>query len=299
MRDNFVCHYLTEIMDLFAAVWTFSHCAEGHVGHEIEKSKHPNPEAHSIETLESIKSDLEKKGAEVDWINLQRKENEPEAAVMVLRNGLKHFGVSHDDLMQETNQLPFVDKQYKGRDGKIKNKRARWNANGGDRHVDADIEKGINTQYHFDEVPVLKAVRVALEALHPTLQHVLAEGNFYNKDGLIRYHGDEERPCSPVVGVNLGQDRFIDFRSFYRHAFYGEQIRINLHAGDIYFMSEHAVGIGWIKSTYKKVIFRHRAGSKIALDKHDKELIARDKRKSKKRKEREEKRKEREEKRKK
>ena len=41
-------------------------------------------------------------------------------------------------------------------------------------------------------------------------------------------------------------------------------------------MSEHAVGIGWIRKTHQQVIFRHRAGSSRFLERHDRELEKRD-----------------------
>ena len=57
----------------------------------------------------------------------------------------------------------------------------------------------------------------------------------------------------------------------------------------MYFMSTEAVGIGWLRKTHQKVIFRHRAGSKKFLDKHDKELARRDAKKDAKLKEKEKK----------
>jgi len=90
---------------------------------------------------------------------------------------------------------------------------------------------------------------------------LFAEGNYYydiNKCG-IGYHGDTERKI--VIGIRLGASMPLCFKWFTK----GEpinadshKIQIILNDGDIYLMSEKAVGYDWKKKN--KVTLRHAAG---------------------------------------
>ena len=274
-------------MDILSAVYTMSHYAEGHVGMSIENSERCKKGFNKSVTnkeIDIIAEYYKKKGATVTVINLKKHPEEPDARVLFIKNGIQHMGISSDSLFKEMKQLGVegMDRAFLHRSGKVRNKLARWNFNVGERHQDADIMNGKNTLYEFSELPEVNSLRGAVDKMSkelemPHLQGLLAEANVYYNDTCgIRYHGDEERPDSPVIGCNLGEDRFICFRSFFKHRFFGNEFRIKLSHGDMYFMSEEAVGIGWIRKTHQKKIFRHRAGSKRFLDKHDKELARRD-----------------------
>ena len=62
------------------------------------------------------------------------------------------------------------------------------------------------------------------------------------------------------------------WRPFFKHRIVGEETMIKLSPGDIYAMSKSAVGVGWMRDTHKRIIYRHRAGSKTFLQRHDTEL---------------------------
>ena len=289
----------TNSMNIHSAVYTFSCFAEGHVGMDIEENesvKKGTNKSLDFDDITAIQWWFTRRGCDdANVLVLKDTYNEPEAYVLHVPNGIKFIGCNPNEAFDEMKALgkDGMDSQFLHRSGKVRNKLARWNFNVGDRHQDADIPNGKNTLYNFTEMPAVNAIRAGINEIGkdrnlPTLHNLLAEANVYYNDTCgIRYHGDEERNNSPVIGVNLGETRYIDFRSFYKHRFWGAQKRIELKHGDMYFMSTEAVGIGWLRKSHQKVIFRHRAGSKKFLDKHDKELARRDAKKDAKLKERE------------
>ena len=285
-------------LELESAIYTFSCFAEGHVGHEIELSESARKKENKAlekEDLEAIEKEFKREGAVTKMYCLKTHEEEPDAFVLHIRDKFEAVPYSENITEQAYDELKSLGKGgvdttfFCTRRKKELNKLARYNCNVGDRSQDPDIANGKNTLYSFDEMPWAKRIRNSFDHLAkklnlPQMKGLLAEANlYYNSTCGIRYHGDEERPESPVIGVNFGNTRYLDFRSFYKHAMFGPQHRIELNHGDIYFMSRHAVGIGWCKDTYRRVIFRHRAGSLRFLMKHDKELEARARRKLEKR----------------
>lgn len=274
-------------MDIHSAVYTFSCFAEGHVGMDIEENqsvKDGKNKAMTKEELIKVQDYFKTLGASPVLYSLKKMDKEPDAFVLHIPSGVQFIGANPQDTFDEMKALgkDGMDSQFLHRSGKIKNKLARWNFNVGDRHQDADIQNGKNTLYNFTELPSVHAIRIGLNkiASHNEMDHMkdlLAEANVYYNDTCgIRYHGDEERDGSPVIGVNFGEDRYLCYRSFFKHRFFGEEFKLKLCHGDMYFMSEEAVGIGWLRKTHQKVIFRHRAGSVRFLEKHDKELKRRD-----------------------
>ena len=90
-------------------------------------------------------------------------------------------------------------------------------------------------------------------------QDLVAEGNSYtniNKCG-IGYHGDTERKI--VIGIRLGKSFPMHFQWYHRKKKIGKNIILpQLNHGDVYIMSEKAVGSDWRKSS--KITLRHAAG---------------------------------------
>ena len=274
-------------MNIHSAVYTFSCFAEGHVGMDIERNENAKKrinKSNSISELNIIKDYFIRLRAKPTLYDLKKKEDEPYACVLHVPCGTHFIGCNPNKAFDEMKALGYsgVDSQFLHRSGKVRNKLARWNFNVGDRHQDADIPNGKNTLYNFNELPAVNDIRKGINTMAKKtgIQHMmnlLAEANVYYDDTCgIRYHGDEERQDSPVIGVNFGEDRYLCYRSFFKHRFHGEEFKLLLQHGDMYFMSTEAVGIGWLRKTHQKVIFRHRAGSKKFLDKHDKELARRD-----------------------
>ena len=280
---------------IHAAVLTFSCFAEGHVGMKIEQNQIAKVGKNRALTYDDVRALYLKLGnySEDDgsgdctrFFTLRQDigSREPNACVLVLRDGMRLLGVDKDVLLNQIQNLPVVDKQMLNtRQKKVMNKNKRHNCNFGDQIIQADIANGQSTMYNFkctflSEAKKLRDAftKMGKENRLETMTDLLAEANIYYADEFkknnycgIGYHGDAERPNSPVIGCNVGNTRYLSFRSFHRSRYYRDETRIQLNHGDIYFMSEHAVGVNWKKSS--QVVFRHRAGSLKFLEKDDKD----------------------------
>ena len=89
------------------------------------------------------------------------------------------------------------------------------------------------------------------------------EGNYYYdpRNTGIGFHGDAER--RKVFGIRLAEDGTVTpplhFQWFRKSNPIGDRIIIPLNAGDMYVMSEKAVGTDWLKkNTYT---LRHATGA--------------------------------------
>ena len=76
-------------------------------------------------------------------------------------------------------------------------------------------------------------------------------------------HGDTER--SLVMGLRLGDPIPLHYRWFYNTEGLGKSITIDLNSGDLYIMSEYAVGTNWKKRSIPTL--RHGAGYPGLVDK--------------------------------
>ena len=73
----------------------------------------------------------------------------------------------------------------------------------------------------------------------------------------VGFHGDDERRI--VISVRLGCENNLQYQWFYKQLPIGERANIVLEHGDMYVMSEKAVGTDY--KTLSKPILRHAAGS--------------------------------------
>ena len=90
-------------------------------------------------------------------------------------------------------------------------------------------------------------------------KELACEGNYYydvSKCG-IGFHGDGER--KRVVGLRLGASIPLHFQWFTKSNPIGNRFIVQLNHGDLYIMSEKAVGTDWMLSS--KITLRHAAGS--------------------------------------
>jgi len=108
-------------------------------------------------------------------------------------------------------------------------------------------------------LPLLSNVRDKLvEIIGKPAKGLVAEGNYYydiNKCG-IGFHGDAER--KKVIGIRVGATLPLHYQWFKESKPISERVKLSLNHGDIYLMSEKAVGTDWKK---KKIpTLRHAAG---------------------------------------
>ena len=97
-----------------------------------------------------------------------------------------------------------------------------------------------------------------MEHFGPKTQGLNMEGNYYYNNAVcgIGFHGDTER--RKVIGIRLGANLPIHFQRFLRHQTYGDPYVIPLDGGDMYVMSEKAVGADWKSSSI--LTLRHAVG---------------------------------------
>lgn len=94
----------------------------------------------------------------------------------------------------------------------------------------------------------------------PKAKTLACEGNYYydvSKCG-IGFHGDSER--KRVIGLRLGASIPLHYQWFQKSVPIGQRYIVELDHGDLYIMSEKAVGQDWLLRS--KLTLRHAAGSK-------------------------------------
>jgi len=286
-------HYISSALHALSGVYTFYNPSDDEtVRYGLTKEHLDKVQSILGGTIVQLHTD-----APVQTDDTPQEQHEPKAWVLHIPAGTSALGTLQEDphaeewsksLFLEMNERGHdgVDKEYfNKRKGKIEMKRSRWTYHVGDRDQEPDIPKSTYRMYSFDTLPYVAKVRQGFDTLARrteirSLENMMAEASvYYDNTCGIGYHGDDERPNTPVIGVNMGESRFLTFRSFFRHRFLGEEIRLQLNTGDMYFLSEEAVGVGWIRDSYRRVIFRHRAGSERFLTKHDVEMVKREKKK--------------------
>jgi hypothetical protein len=274
------CHNLQSIVKMNSnsiATLTFCDRAENHAGMETLGNMVSKGEGFNIEDLINIKQKLQEKGIEAEIIPLEMFQdiNEidfdmpvPEEAYLLrIPNGVdKLLQVEVEDdvnQLQLFNEHCALDLDKKAwMKGKVVNKHARWNLCFDDFNRGPDYENKMGRIVAFDDVPITKMLLNKIgHYFGEKAQNLKCEGNYYydsSKCG-IGFHGDSER--RKVIGVRLGTGMSspMHFQWFHDSKPVGERIIIPLNAGDIYIMSEKAVGQDWKRRSIYTL--RHATGS--------------------------------------
>lgn len=250
---------MQEFTDTFSI--TFGDQAENNVG--MEKIGTPAGTGLTLQDLLMCQAMVGPKSCEL--INLNDKlpphmQLQPcDAHVLIIKNGVNLLlgPEAANKMYDEQKQLP-LDKKALMR-GKVKNKHARWNLCYGDVKQEPDIAAGKGTIVAFNDVPILNSLRTHLPTiLGPQMGDLCAELNYYynlQKCG-IGFHGDSERKI--VICARLGADMPMHFQWFHKFKPIGERTSFTLKHGDIYIMTEKAVGTDWKSSSFPTL--RHAAG---------------------------------------
>ena len=150
-------------------------------------------------------------------------------------------------------------KYYDIRRNKVLNKHARHNICFGELNISPNYENKIGRIISFENLKNLNFIREKLpNVIGNKAESLFCEGNRYydvNKCG-IGWHGDSER--KKVIGFRLGKEMNLCFHWFFKYKPIGEKKTINLNNGDMYIMSEKAVGYDWKKNNI--FTLRHSAG---------------------------------------
>jgi hypothetical protein len=220
----------------------------------------------SCEELQEIGWKLARTGIRSEYIDLAADSKLPEAGLLVIRAGAdslvetnyRNPRAASDRLYSEQWALP-MDKKALMR-GRVVNKLARWNLCFDETAQAPDYERGFGTVIAFQEVPELEQIRAHLpQWFGSKAENLKMEANYYyniKKCG-IGFHGDTERRI--VIGLRLGAQIPLRFQWFLRSSPVFDPIDIVLEHGDLYCMSDKAVGHDWKKRTIYTL--RHSAGA--------------------------------------
>jgi hypothetical protein len=143
--------------------------------------------------------------------------------------------------------------------GRVVNKHARHNLCFSDFSQEPDYKNGLGRVISFNDIPITKRLRKRLyKYFGMKALNLQAEGNYYydvSKCG-IGWHSDLGRKI--VIAVRLGETMPLYFNWFYKSKPIGNRVDIQIEHGDIYIMSEKAVGTDGRKKTIP--VLRHSAG---------------------------------------
>lgn len=244
---------------------TFGDQAENHVG--MEKLGDPLENGFDLDDLTRFQAHFRENGFETHLHCLNelfdngdpRRQNTDPAHVLVVKNGISLF-VDIADFFREQVALRKDDKAKMY--GRVVNKHARHNLCFADQGHPPNYEAGQGTVVAFNEVPCLSRLRDGLAEL--TGLRMVAEGNYYYDTAVcgIGYHGDSERRV--VVGARVGATFPLHFRWYQRGQVVSKTLKLSLDDGDLYVMSDKAVGWDW--KSRSQFTLRHAAGAPKFLD---------------------------------
>jgi len=147
--------------------------------------------------------------------------------------------------------------------GRVVNKHARHNLCFSDFDQEADFANGKGTVINFNKLPLLQQIRNNLPIITSSnkVDNLQCEANYYYDitKTYIGFHGDTERRI--VIGVRLGETFPLHYQWYKNGQVISDLFTVNLNDGDMYFMSEKAVGYDWKQKTNNIYTLRHAAGN--------------------------------------
>lgn len=254
---------------------TFGDAGENHVGMEQLGQKQTSGSGFTTRDLQQIKKHSEQAKYKCELVELSGEDEkgageDAVASVLVIRR----FAKPHEaeKMRQELVVCDWDNKFWDTRRKKVLNKRARSNLmflHGVQQEPDYAEGKGtivdLDTLQHVCQAETKFAglIRTALKHGKSKTKWVplVCEGNNYfdsSKCG-IGFHGDTER--TRVICLSLGTTNNYPMRwlAFRNSKVVAGPFDLKLNVGDLYIMSELAVGSNWKKR--KELSFRHAAGA--------------------------------------
>lgn len=196
-----------------------------------------------------------------------------EAAVLVVRNAVDRLGrrelpsddslipvvLPSEELLAELVELDWDKKGKSRQHKKVVNKKARYNLTFSEQGRKPNYEVGEGRVVAWSELPLLNLVRSNLPYwFGPKSDQMFGEGNQYydvKRTGIL-FHGDNWRKI--VIGLRIGETFPLHFQWYHWCKPIGKRFSIDLNNGDMYVMSEKAVGTDWL--TQRIPTLRHAAG---------------------------------------
>eukprot|EP01036_Dinobryon_divergens_P032843 gene32843-42521_t len=238
---------------------TFGDVAENHA--RMQKIGVLAKNGYSVEKVAALSQKLTEEGLTCETVDLSSHWSGggvvEKASVLVIRRGVQYIIKNENTraLMREHDELT-KDKKALMR-GKVVNKHARWNLCFAEEDQEPDYEAGKGRVVAYKHIPLTKLVR---ERVAEWMEEGLLNGeaNYYydiTKCG-IGFHGDAER--RKVVAMRMGESMPLYFQWFQHSQPVGDKVKIDLHDGDMYIMSEKSVGFDWLKKITPTL--RHATG---------------------------------------
>jgi hypothetical protein len=248
-------------MDKSATI-TFCDVSENHVG--MKKIGQLAERGTSVDQLRAIADKCADRRITCELVRLtcSARVDVAEAAILIIRNGINEImGGSRefsDLLYTEQYSLPHDTKALMR--GRVVNKLARHNLCFGNVSSEPDYAAGSGRVIAFGaQIPYTTALFNAIREF-TNIDIQTAEGNYYYNPAKcgISMHTDLERKI--VVAARLGVPFPLVFQWYLQCEPIGDPHVINLNHGDIYIMSEKAVG----HDGRRRIIptLRHAAGCK-------------------------------------
>jgi len=251
---------------------TFGEVAENHVG--MEQLGEIAKKGLSLKNLKKAKEKFEELGFECELFDLVKLgdvediEPTPEPAyVLIVKEGIKALLNNPEIDLEEINSELLKDEWDKKAfmKGRVVNKLARYNLNYADFSQEPDYEEKKGKVVNFKDAPLINTIRENLpNFLGDKTNKLFAEGNFYYdlKQCGIGFHGDSERKI--VIAIRFGDTSMpFHYQWFQQSKPIGNRIKLKVNPGDVYIMSEKAVGTDWKKRIIPTL--RHAAGAKKYL----------------------------------
>jgi hypothetical protein len=236
---------------------TFGDVAENHAKMQKIGTLHEN--GYSVEKLIQIQQKLTSYGliTELVDLNVGFDQTFSEAEVLVIRKGAQFIlGEETTDGLIAENDALTMDKKALMR-GKVVNKVARWNLCFADEDQEPNYEDGKGRVVAWKHIPRISRIRQVISEWTEDML-LNGEANYYydiSQCG-IGFHGDGER--RKVFAVRMGETMPIYFKWYQNSEPVGDAFELILNDGDMYIMSEKAVGFDWLK---KKIpTLRHSTG---------------------------------------
>ena len=246
---------------------TIGNGGENHTGMEFLGNLRKKGQGWDLDRLLYAKEVLENIfDKQVDLYNLNKECLEgvtiPEASkpkdahLMVVRGFLTDR--VHKNMIKELGSYEWDRKYWDTRRQKVLNKLARANVCYGKEGRAANYAEGNGTIIGFDQSPLVGNLLQVVEILMRD-KDLIVEGNQYDDVGKngIGPHGDTERVC--VACLRVGASMSIKYGMFWNCKVRGKPFEAVINGGDLYFMSEEAVGAEW--KSRSKWIWRHCAGA--------------------------------------
>ena len=192
----------------------------------------------------------------LEGVTIPEGQKPKDAYLMVVRGFLSDR--VHQNMIKELGSYVWDRKYWDTRRQKVLNKLARANVCYGKEGREANYAEGKGTIVGFEQSPLVGNLLKVVEILMRD-KDLIVEGNQYDdvsKNG-IGPHGDSERVC--VSCLRVGESMPMKFGMFWNCKLRGKPFETLINGGDLYFMSEEAVGAEW--KSRSKWVWRHCAGA--------------------------------------